>query len=307
MDPIKRLAFASAAAIALTVSLALPALADAPVLQYDDGSPFVGTYAPTVVPAWKQRLYDLFLKMKAGTLTSADATQYNAIVIQQNLDPLGKTAPMVASAVDGTATPMVAYPTSNSLTQTQAVQEKSYYCGPATGFAIVKSWHNEFGTSLNSVPEGWSLTQPHLASDSYMMTDSQQRTDWLDHDMSRSLNRWLGVSYYVEYSTASVTDLENHVEWSIYTDHMEAADTNEDANGVHYNHHPKAKPVAHWLSTYGYSNSGHTLTFQDPAGGGTALGSLGSDWADVNKYFSMSSSSSFFYMQQNGVVRGIVW
>jgi hypothetical protein len=128
----------------------------------------------------------------------------------------------------------------------------------------------------------------------------------LDNDFPNGVNKWLGTSFYVQHIGTSAADISSHVQSDIYRYYMLGADMHENAGGAHYNHHPVAKPIDHWTTIYGYSASGATLKFQDPAAN-TASGVLGSDWGSVNPYFTLSSSDTFFYMDQNGLSRGIVW
>ena len=50
--------------------------------------------------------------------------------------------------------------------------------------------------------------------------------------------------------------------------------------------------------------SGSTLDLQDSAANTSVLGSA---WANVQPYFSMSSSNGYYYQTQNGATFGIAW
>ena len=89
----------------------------------------------------------------------------------------------------------------------------------------------------------------------------------------------------------------------ITLDWMIASDMYEKASGPHYNHHP-AHVIAHWTTIYGYSASGDTFKFQDPAANSPALSA---SWDAVVPTFSMSSTSTFSFMTKQGVTRGIAW
>ena len=198
------------------------------------------------------------------------------------------------------------YPTSLTLLSTQTPQTKSYYCGPASGNALVKSWKAQFAHTTASAVDGASLSQTKMATSTYMNTDSKGSTDWIANDFPDGVNTWLGVSFYAQMVGTSAADISSHVQYDIYSYYMLGSDMHENAGGAHYNHHPVAKAISHWTTIYGYSSSGATLKFQDPAAN-TASGVLGSDWGSVNPYFTLSSSDAYFYMDQNGLSRGIVW
>jgi len=72
--------------------------------------------------------------------------------------------------------------------------------------------------------------------------------------------------------------------------------------GSHYNYHPNLL-IYHWTTIRGYASSGATFHFQDPAANTTVLGTA---WANVAPYFSMSSASTYSFMTHN-VTRGIAW
>ncbi len=84
---------------------------------------------------------------------------------------------------------------------------------------------------------------------------------------------------------------------------MIAADTREHAGGPHFNHHPNLA-IAHWTSIRGYDGSGAVHHYQDPAANTTVLGSA---WANVLPYFSMSATNGWSFMTQQGMTYGIVW
>ena len=72
-----------------------------------------------------------------------------------------------------------------------------------------------------------------------------------------------------------------------------AADTVEFVNRDHYNGHPRDKLIGHWIVGYGYSSSGATLYWTDPAAPNI--------FTKANKYFTQSNTSFNQYLQSNGI------
>lgn len=297
-----RLLTPAAAAALLVLTIGVPANAAGPLVG-DDGVARSGTYTADVVPAWKAQLLVLHGKQQAGTMLAADATQWNAIIDAHGLDPRSKLAAATASASGGIA-PMAAV--SMDLAGTQVPQLQGNWCGPASAQSIVLSWHN-----VNSVVyptasswDGKSLSQYNLSSATYTNAGSSGGTDWVDNDMTRALNRWIfnGGQIYVQYTPTSVTALQDHVTLDMSVSMMIASDMSEVKGGSHYNYHPNLL-IYHWTTIRGYASSGATLHFQDPAANTTVLGTA---WANVAPYFSMSSASTYSFMTHN-VTRGIAW
>jgi len=292
---------AAAAAALLVLTIGVPANAAGPLVG-DDGVARSGTYTADVVPAWKARLLVLHGMQQAGTMSAADAAEWNAIIDAQGIDPTSRFTDATASP-SGSITPMANY-TSNDLTGTQKPQLRGNWCGPASAQSIVLAWHNEVSWPTSSALDGQSLSQAALATATYTNAGPAGGTDWVDHDMTRALNNWLyaGGSLYVQYTPTSVTLLQNHVALDIDIDYMMASDMSEVINGSHYNYHPN-QLIYHWTTIRGYASSGATFHFQDPAANTTVLGTA---WANVAPYFSMSSASTYSFMTHN-VTRGIAW
>lgn len=236
-------------------------------------------------------------------MLAADAAEWNAIIDAHGLDPRAKLAAGMASA-SGSIAPMTAV--ALDLPGTQVPQTKTYYCGPAAAQSIVLAWHNVNPVvypTISSWDGTTTLSQAHLGTATYTNADSGS-TDWVDHDMTRALNRWIfnGGATYVQYTPTSVIALQDHVTLDMSVSMEMASDMSEMINGNHYNHHPNLT-IYHWTTIRGYSSSGATLDFQDSSANTTVLGSA---WNNVAPYFSMSSTSTYNYMTLN-VTRGIVW
>jgi hypothetical protein len=205
---------------------------------------------------------------------------------------------------------MTADSVSHYVTQTQHPQLRANWCGPAAAQSVVLAWHYEKFWETTSAKDGQALSQSALSGSSYTNAGTSGGTDWVDNDMKRAINNWLfyPYAYYVQYSPSSVATLEDHVTTDLDIDWMMASDMIERANNasLHYNNHPIGIDIFHWTSIYGYSNSGATFSYQDSSANTGSV--LGSAWANVNPYFSMSSTKTYNLMKNNGIAnRGIAW
>ncbi len=261
------------------------------------------TFTDDMAPAWKTQLLALHTKRDAGMMTAADATAWNNIIDAQGLDPAARISTAGPSASGG----IVPMATSRDLTGTQQPQTQTYYCGPASGQSIVLAWHNVNPVLYPTASQwdGASLSQAHLGTATYTNADNSHSTDWGDGDMTRALNRWIfnGGVTYVQYTPTSAAALASHVTTDIDLNMMMAAGTVEWINGSHFNSHPNLT-IYHWTTIRGYTSSGSTLDLQDSAANTSVLGSA---WANVQPYFSMSSSNGYYYQTQNGATFGIAW
>jgi hypothetical protein len=285
----------------ISMALAGPALAKGPAGEYRDDGTFVpgAVYTVTPAPAWKDDLLKLHDRQRAGTMTAADAASNDAILAAHGLDPSGAYGVQTEGIM-----PMAQY-TSNTMSQTQRAQLQNNWCGPASAQSIVLAWHTDRGYATTSAWDGAALSQSKLATSTYTNAGATGGTDWLDHDMLNALNKWIfdGDAMYAQWNADTVANLESKVALDIDLDWMVGSGTHERAGGPHFNNHPD-KDVSHWTTIYGYSNSGSTFKFQDPAANSPALGA---DWDAVNPYFSMSSSNALSYMAKQGLQRGIAW
>lgn len=260
-------------------------------------------FTDQMAPAWKTQLLVLHSKLDAGTMTTADAAAWNTIIDAHGLDPATRITTAATSLVGGIV-PMVS---SKDLTGTQQPQTQTYYCGPGSAQSIVLSWHNVNPTLYPTASQwdGHSLSQAWLGTATYTNADNTHSTDWGTGAMTTALNRWIfnGGVTYVQYSPTSASALASHVTTDIGLNMMIAAGTVEWYNGSHFNSHPN-QTIYHWTTIRGYSSSGSTLDFQDPAANTTVLGSA---WAGVQAYFPMSSTNGVFYMTGNQMTYGIAW
>ncbi|GAB3071183.1 hypothetical protein GCM10027053_40040 [Intrasporangium mesophilum] len=183
-----------------------------------------------------------------------------------------------------------AAPASRVLALTQYGQLKNYYCGPASGYMIIRYLH---GGAFTSRYDKSSLSQAHLANLNHMKTDYRGLTSWGYKDFSRGVNRWRGTNWYVEVNAPSATLVKGVFTQSIGMNGMPfAADTVEYRGLAHYNKHPTDQTIGHWIVAYGYSSSGATGSWADPA---TSV------WTGVMPKFSASTTGFAKYLQTNGI------
>ena len=86
-----------------------------------------------------------------------------------------KASSTVASRVMTSTDLAAAFPTSRSLGVVQVGQLKSYYCGPASGYEIIRYLH---GAGFSSRFDGTAAGQGGLANANHMETDKYSSTDW---------------------------------------------------------------------------------------------------------------------------------
>ncbi|MEU8371960.1 hypothetical protein AB0C22_02425 [Micromonospora sp. NPDC048894] len=174
----------------------------------------------------------------------------------------------------------------------QTGQSKGYYCGPASGYMILRYLH---GTGFKSKYNGASLSQPNLATSSHMATEANGATTWTSKRFATGINRWRGFNWYVQVPKPSGSLLVAVFAHSIGGNGMPiGADTVEFAGGSHYNGHPTNKTIGHWIVGFGYTASGQTSSWADPA---TTV------WSATKPSFSYSTSSfATRFLQSNGIV-----
>jgi hypothetical protein len=189
----------------------------------------------------------------------------------------------------------------NATNISQQPQEKSYYCGPGSGYAIFKG-----KGKVTSAYNGQSLSQSVLGSTTYLSTDLHTGTNWSDssgYPMQTTLNRWLGTSWYIPAGAPSLSAYENDLVVDVDHGYAFAANVVEMAGGTHLPGHPVSKTIYHWVAPYGYSSSdgitANTTSYADPAGQSTAV-----SWGmGVYAYNNVASSTMKYLVGQ----RGIIW
>jgi hypothetical protein len=178
-------------------------------------------------------------------------------------------------------------------------QQQYYYCGPASGYMILAT--ENAGASARN---GNSLTQAHVAGAAHMKTNQNFETAWASHLFRIGLNHWLSDSdtgFYVDQPTPTNAQFEHALLMDIPVDMPFGVSTYEAPGGIHYNHHPVAQQVGHWIVAQGYSDSGSTGSFDDPAAKSSALSSA---WDNVNSNFTASVAT---FNPDYVAYHGITW
>jgi hypothetical protein len=223
-----------------------------------------------------------------GNYTGGDVSDLSAA---QPLDAaaLAKMDEAEASAAAACTNP--SEPVKRILGLTQYAQTKGFYCGPASGYMIIRYLH---GASFRSRKNNATLSQAHIASNAHMKTEANGSTDWSSKNFTKGLNAWRGENWYVQVPHPTAKLFKAALSHSIGSNGMPvAADAVELAGGVHYNGHPVNRTIGHWLVAYGYDSCGGKAYFADPA---TSV------WSSVKPKFSYDSKLfANRFLQNNGI------
>ncbi len=179
--------------------------------------------------------------------------------------------------------------TSKSLSLTHYGQNKSYYCGPASGAMMIKM----IDGSISSRYDGTGFGQTGIANANHMRTDINGKTGWDSGLFKTGVNRWRGDTFFIQYDSPTATFLKAVFGYSIDNwSRPFAGDTVEFAGGAHYNGHPVNQTIGHWIVAYGYASSGDTGKWADPS---TTV------WSTANPTFSYSTANFAKFLSTNGI------
>ena len=182
-----------------------------------------------------------------------------------------------------------AAPASRVLGVTQVGQHNGFFCGPASGYEIIRFLH---GVGFKSRFDGSAPGQAGLANASHMATTKNRVTDWATGRYVTGINRWRGRNDYVQVHAPSASLLKSVFTNSIGVSGMPfAGDTVEFAGGAHFNGHPN-RTIGHWITAYGYSSSGAVGRWADSS---TTL------FPAAARTFSYNTSSFSRFLQSNGI------
>jgi len=215
----------------------------------------------------------------------APASALQAIVAQINELTGTTSSPMRAT---GGVSPFYA---AVYLSVTTPEESTSYYCGPASGVAVL-NWVYSGSPAWN----GDSVTQSNLAKSNWLKTDANQETDFYASTWVHTLNSWTDGTdsgwYELGYSPSSVSyendmvlDIDNS--YPLVDDVYTTSSTGYlvgYSSGIWY----------HYVVGSGYGSYGGTTTYDDPYDSGS--GSLGRHYGFSNTTM-VSMLGSF----------GIVW
>lgn len=222
-------------------------------------------------------------------LRSTGSTAAERKVAQAELQRLDTGAVTTTPGMASTST--AAAPDYQVLGVVQVGQQKSYWCGPASAYMMLRHDYR-----LTSAYDGQSLSQTALAGSNYLQTEQRLATTFASGAMASGINRWRGSSFYVQVGHPSGVSVKSELFLDIGMYSMTlAADTVAIYNGPHYNNHPNNKdPIGHWIVGYGYSGSGTTSMWMDPS---TSV------WPNVSPAFQADTTSfTNTYLQSNGTV-----
>ncbi|KUL42470.1 C39 family peptidase [Actinoplanes awajinensis] len=218
---------------------------------------------------------------------AASTTAETTLRLKKIASALADAARADAEEADGTVSAAAA--TSKKLSLKQYGQAKGYWCGPASGFMMLK-----FLKAGKSKYNDAKLSQKALATSAHMSTEANHGTAWDSKKFTTGLNRWRGNSFYVQVKKPSAATTRGAFTMSIRNNVPIAGDTVEFSGGAHYNNHPRNKTIGHWIVGYGHANNGKTAFWADPS---TTV------WRGVSAKFSYSTNSfSSKFLQSNGIV-----
>lgn len=139
-----------------------------------------------------------------------------------------------------------------------AGQPNNYFCGPTSGFMILRNvgrW-----TSAN----GSGLSIDNVAT--AMRTREYGYTSFQDRWFSRGMNQWLGADVYTSVHTPSYETVRNAIMRSYQNGYATAVDTQERRGGPHYNGHNNGT-FAHIMVVDGYDQASDAVQIVDPGAG----------------------------------------
>jgi hypothetical protein len=228
--------------------------------------------------------------MKAGNTAGAAKTM-NAYTAQWG----GAGAGIQAQSMSETQSAAVMLPTlapppaSRILGVVQVGQQNGFFCGPASGYMIIRFLH---GAGFRSRFDGSAPGQAGLGNANHMATTANRVTAWATGRYVTGVNRWRGGRDYVQVNAPSATLLNTVFRRSIGAQGMPfAGDTVEFAGGAHYNGHPN-RTIGHWITAYGYSTSGAVGRWAD---------SSTTRFPAAQRTFSYNTASFSRFLRSNGI------
>lgn len=136
-----------------------------------------------------------------------------------------------------------------------AGQPNGYYCGPTSGFMILRNigaWTSASGTPLSISNVAW-----------YMDTDAYGYTSFQDRWFMRGMNSWLGADIYTSVHTPSYETVRDAVMNSYVNGYATVVDEQERRGGPHFNGHSNGT-FAHIMVVDGYDQSTDAVYIADP-------------------------------------------
>lgn len=312
---IKRLSVAIGVA-AMIWSFALPMSASA-----DPLGPNQAGLAPippemAAIMSQKRQLSDMLALVNRGLADRADYESRLAafvalqkIALPNEATPRSKQTSSVPNQIESCpgGEPCMS-PTHKYLGLTQVPQWEDYYCGPASGYAVLSAlslWQSAYGV-------GESLSQGSVALDPYFETNYWTQTPWSAGlkawPMSYGLNRWMqgtDTGWYVPVGInaggVTAAQYQNDLMFDIQNNFPFLGNVAEVFNSAHLVGHPnQTNTIYHIISVYGYSSNGANTHYADSVAGTVFWAWSGS----VPAYSPYNSSTLASAML---VHRGYVW
>ena len=268
-------------------------------LDGDDGVPIgndtggdvsVNPPADTLQARLKQRLANAYASAKRGTGSMAAYWALEGEYRETYGD--GTSADAMGSSTTG-ASAQIATSSSRYLSVSWYQQQKSYYCGPASGYMLL-----HYRGNVYSAADGRTLSQTTLANTNHMKTDQYGVTSWGSGLWASGINMFREGTrggYFQQVHAPSGSEFENATVYSIDKSFPFGSDTVEFSGGIHYNSHPD-RTIGHWLLAIAYSSYGATAGFNDPAAG------LSGGYESSARYFYYDASTfANRFLQSNGI------
>ena len=170
-----------------------------------------------------------------------------------------------------------------------AGQPNNYYCGPASGYMILRN------VGANRSASGTSLTVYNVAS--YMGTTTSG-TNFATRAFANGMNRWLGKSVYTTVHTPSYATVRNAIMSSYRNGYASAVDTQERYGGPHLNGHSNST-FSHIMVVDSYNQDNDTVTIVDPGAGTVWSGSAQKFSVNLNYLVTQFMQKEVFFDREH--------
>ena len=170
-----------------------------------------------------------------------------------------------------------------------AGQPNGYYCGPASGYMILRN----VGATRSA--SGASLTVYNVAS--YMGTTTSG-TNFATRAFANGMNRWLGKNIYTTVHTPSYATVRNAIMNSYRNGYASAVDTQERRGGPHLNGHSNST-FSHIMVVDSYNQDNDTATIVDPGAGTVWSGSAQKFSVNLNYLVTQFMQKEIFFDREH--------
>lgn len=170
-----------------------------------------------------------------------------------------------------------------------AGQPNNYYCGPASGYMVLRNvgaWYSASGTYL---------TVYNVAS--YMGTTTAG-TNFQTRQFMNGMNGWLGRSVYTSVHTPSYSTVRNAILNSYVNGYATVVDTIERRGGAHLNGHNNAT-FYHIMVVDGYNQETDQVQLVDPGAGTVWSGSSQKFWYSLSSLVTNFMQTEIDYSREH--------